>query len=104
MQVIKRGGIVESDKKFSNQLRVISLADASPYETLHSFVSNSIAPYFKSYVKRATAGEQVDADGKSQVANTDQSSSDQFATQMEKKIAEVEMGFLHLQQSKYRSI
>ena len=47
VQLIKRGGIVESDKPFSSQLRVISLADASPYETLHAFVSNSLTHYFK---------------------------------------------------------
>lgn len=55
LQIIKRGTIVESDKKFSNQLRVISLFDSSPYETLHSYVSNTLAPYFKSYIKRPSS-------------------------------------------------
>jgi dynein heavy chain 1 len=58
VQVIKRGAIVESDKKFHNQLRIISLADSSPYETLHAFVSNTLSPYFKSYVKRDQKGER----------------------------------------------
>lgn len=62
VQLIKRAGIVESDKRFSNQLRVISLADASPYETLHSYVSNTLAPYFKSYIKRG-ANEQMEGSG-----------------------------------------
>lgn len=62
VQLIKRAGIVESDKRFSNQLRVISLADASPYETLHSYVSNTLAPYFKSYIKRG-ANEQIEGSG-----------------------------------------
>jgi dynein heavy chain 1 len=47
VQIIKRGAIIENDKKFHNQLRIISLADSSPYETLHSFVSNTLAPFFK---------------------------------------------------------
>jgi hypothetical protein len=53
LQIIKHGTIVENDKKFSHQLRVVSLSDSSPYETLHSFVSNTLAPYFKSYIKRS---------------------------------------------------
>ncbi len=49
--VIKRGAILEADKSFSSQLRVMSLSDGSPYETLHAYVSNAVAPYFKSYIK-----------------------------------------------------
>ncbi len=49
--VIKRGPILEADKNFSSQLRVMSLSDGSPYETLHAYVSNAVAPYFKSYIK-----------------------------------------------------
>lgn len=48
---IKRSGVVEADKKISSQLRVLNLSDDSPFETLHSFVSNAVAPYFKSFVK-----------------------------------------------------
>lgn len=126
VQIIKRGAIIESDKRFSNQLRVISLADASPYETLHSYVSNTLAPYFKSYIKRGNNEGSIDVavsgggvsraslggqqqgvsavgdlsgGGNSQNSSGTGSASDQFASQMEKKIAEVEMGFLHLQQN-----
>ena len=49
--VLKRGPIVEADKSFSSQLRVISLSDGSPYETLHSYVSHAVSPFFKSYVR-----------------------------------------------------
>ena len=96
---------------------MISLADSSPYETLHSFVSNTLAPYFKSYIKRGGNNEQLNklpdaanrslTSGNSEPATTTlnggQSSSssagDQATSLMEKKIAEVEMGFLHLQQN-----
>jgi len=47
VQLIKGGGIVESDKPFGSQLCVISLSDTSPYKTLHAFLSNSLSPYFK---------------------------------------------------------
>ena len=35
--------MVESEKKFHNQLRIISSADSSPYENLYSYVSNTLA-------------------------------------------------------------
>jgi hypothetical protein len=59
VQLIKRAAIVESDKSLSHQLRLISLADASPFETLHSYVSHTLAPYFKSYVRRGTGCDPV---------------------------------------------
>ena len=108
-------------------MRIISLADSSPYETLHSYVSNTLAPYFKSYVKRgfidgpksgsgsdqssgrqSVGGVGVSGDLISATTNglsngtssgSNNSTSDQFASLMEKRIAEVEMGFLHLQQN-----
>ena len=49
--VIKRGAIVEADKSFTSQLRVMNMSEGSPYETLHSYISNAVAPYFKSYVR-----------------------------------------------------
>lgn len=101
-------------------------------------MSNTLAPYFKSYIKRGSSvpdskplssggssGDQLNislsggvmgaggsgknlqavlaAGGDGQVPSQSQAqgpgSSDQFATIMEKKIAEVEMGLLHLQQN-----
>lgn len=50
---VKRGSVVEADKSMQSQLRVMNFSEGSPYETLHSFVSKSIAPYFKSYVKES---------------------------------------------------
>ena len=49
--IIKRGPVVEADKTFSAQLRLMNLSDGSPYETLHSLVSNAVAPYFKSFLR-----------------------------------------------------
>ena len=117
IQLIKRDAIIENDKKFHSQVRVISLADSSPYETLHSYVSNTLAPYFKSYIKRnEMSSKMADANssssrGLSAVSGTNEptsngmngggpsSAGDQATSLMEKKIAEVEMGFLHLQQN-----
>lgn len=50
---IKRGAIVDADKKITSQIRVINLNEGSPYETLHSYISNAMAPYFKSFVRKS---------------------------------------------------
>lgn len=82
--LMKRGQLLEADKSCSSQIRLMSLSEGSPYETLHAYVSNAMAPFFKSYV-RATG--KADRDG------------DKMAPSVEKKIAELEMGLLHLQQN-----
>ena len=63
---------------------MISLGEGSPYETLHSYVSAAMAPYFKSFVRESGKADR---------------GGDKMATSMEKKIAELEMGLLHLQQN-----
>ena len=87
MVFVKKSAVLEGgeNKSVGAQLRVISLSDGcSPYETLHSYVSSAVAPFFKSFVRESG---KADRDG------------DKMATSMEKKIAELEMGLLHLQQN-----
>ncbi|KAG7269475.1 LOW QUALITY PROTEIN: hypothetical protein CRUP_009988 [Coryphaenoides rupestris] len=81
---IKRAGVVDADKPISTQVRVLTLSEDSPYETLHSLISNAVAPFFKSYIRESG---KADRDG------------DKMAPSVEKKIAELEMGLLHLQQN-----
>lgn len=81
---IKRAAVIEADKSIHSQIRLINFSDGSPYETLHAFISKSLAPYFKSYVKESG---RADRDG------------DKMAPSVEKKLAELEMGLLHLQQN-----
>jgi dynein heavy chain 1 len=81
---VKRAAVIEADKSIHSQLRLINFSEGSPYETLHSFISKSLAPYFKSYVKESG---RADRDG------------DKMAPSVEKKLAELEMGLLHLQQN-----
>lgn len=50
--MIKKGLVIEADKKIASQVRVMNLSDASPYETLHSYIAAAVAPYFKSYVRQ----------------------------------------------------
>lgn len=56
--VLKRGQLIENDKKFHTQLRIINLIDSSPYETLHAYISHVIGPYFKSYVRESGKSER----------------------------------------------
>ncbi|XP_066142886.1 dynein heavy chain, cytoplasmic isoform X6 [Euwallacea fornicatus] len=81
---IKRGAVIEADKSIRAQVRLLNFSEGSPYETLHDYVSKSVAPYFKSYVKESG---RADRDG------------DKMAPSVEKTIAELEMGLLHLQQN-----
>ena len=50
---IKRTPVIDADKPVSSQLRVLTLSEDSPYETLHSFISNAVAPFFKSYIRES---------------------------------------------------
>lgn len=68
----------------SLQVRMLNFSEGSPYEILHDYVSKSVAPFFKSYVKESG---RADRDG------------DKMAPTVEKTIAELEMGLLHLQQN-----
>lgn len=81
---VKQAPYLEADKNMSRQIRVLTLSDKEPYQTLHAYVSSAVAPYFKSYVKETGRAER---DG------------DKMAPNVEKKIAELEMGLLHLQQN-----
>ncbi|KAG9509180.1 Dynein heavy chain, cytoplasmic, partial [Fragariocoptes setiger] len=80
----KRSPYIEADKLLSQQLRVLTLSDKEPYQELHSHVSSTMAPYFKSCVRETRCAER---DG------------DKMAPNVEKIIAELEMGLLHLQQN-----
>lgn len=60
MVVIKRGAVVEADKSIRAQVRIINFSDGSPYETLHSYISKTVAPYFKSYVKESGRADRYD--------------------------------------------
>jgi dynein heavy chain 1 len=80
---IKRGAILEADKSVRLQLRVMNFSEDSPFETLHSYVRDAVTPYFNSYIqstKKATEG-------------------DKLVPSVQKKMNELEVGLLHLQQN-----
>ena len=83
---IQRGAVLEAGKPIVSQIQLVNFSEGSPYETLHFFVSGAMASYFKSYVIKVW-GRADACDG------------DKMVPSVEKKISELEMGFLHLQQT-----
>ena len=82
--LVKRGPVIEADKPLHSQLSVVNLNEDSPFETLHSYVRDVVAPFFKSFVQ--TSGK-ADRDG------------DKMVPSVQKNISELEIGLLHLQQN-----
>ncbi|XP_015784706.1 dynein heavy chain, cytoplasmic isoform X1 [Tetranychus urticae] len=82
--LIKKSTVLEADKNIASQLLYMYLDNTNVYETLHYYVSSGIGPVFKSYVRETKRAER---DGDKMVPST------------EKRIAELEMNLLHLQQN-----
>ncbi|CAL4060939.1 unnamed protein product, partial [Meganyctiphanes norvegica] len=82
--VMKLTPTIESDKGIAQQVRCMSLNQGTPYEILHALVSQALAPVFRSTIKEKG---QLDRDG------------DKNLPSVERHIAELEMGLLHLQQN-----
>lgn len=56
---IKRGAVIEADKSIKSQVRLMNFSEGSPYETLHAYISKTVAPYFKSYVKESGRADRL---------------------------------------------
>ena len=103
--LIKRPQPIDPRRPLPTQIQIINLPGAatlnenktvegvqgSPYEVLHSIIHLALAPYFNAYTqgqKQLTGGNnRPDADGKTGVSGT------------KKKLAELELSLLHLQQN-----
>ena len=85
--MIKCGDLVISSKKIHDQIRSISLNSGTPYETLQAFITNAVSPYLKSYIKKNNFDSANKIDQQSQ------------ATTVEKKLTELEMGLMNMQQN-----
>ncbi|KAF9287595.1 hypothetical protein BGZ68_001583 [Mortierella alpina] len=101
--LIKRGPTIDTSRPLQNQVQFINLPGpaanetglglASPYEALHSYIHYAVSPYFNAYVSTKSGAEGVsskrpdDKDGKMGIPMA------------KKKIAELELSLLHLQQN-----
>ncbi|KAJ3048105.1 hypothetical protein HK097_010869, partial [Rhizophlyctis rosea] len=98
LAIIKRSSTIDSSRPLQQQLQIINLpgvGQGNPYETLHAYIHNAVAPFFDAYVSSRSgiagavggAASAGDKDGKTGIPMT------------KKKIAELELSLLHLQQN-----
>ncbi|OAQ30330.1 dynein heavy chain [Linnemannia elongata AG-77] len=102
--LIKRGQTIDTSRPLQTQVQFINLPGpaanesglglASPYEALHSYIHYAVSPYFNAYVSTKSGSESGisnkrldDKDGKMGIPMA------------KKKIAELELSLLHLQQN-----
>ncbi|KAK9719430.1 dynein heavy chain [Basidiobolus ranarum] len=106
LALIKRSATLDSLRPLQNQLQLINLPGpastdnttgaATPYEALHAYIHHAVSPFFNAYVSSketstegstTTGGKREDKDSKMGIPMT------------KKKIAELELSLLHLQQN-----
>ncbi|KAI9204677.1 dynein heavy chain [Polychytrium aggregatum] len=96
MALIKRFPIVEEGRPLQNQLQLINLPGpgdgGNTYETLHSYIHNAVSPFFDAYV--ASKGGLVPSTG-----GRDDKEAKTGVPMAKKKLAELELSLLHLQQN-----
>ena len=81
---IKHSNLLEPGKSLNSQIHVMNFGDGSPFETLHSYVRNAVGPYFNNYVQVTGQGSRE---------------SDKLVPAVQKKMSELEISLLHLQQN-----
>ncbi|KAI9324196.1 dynein heavy chain, N-terminal region 1-domain-containing protein, partial [Zopfochytrium polystomum] len=89
LALIKRTRVIESSRPMQLQVHLINLAGSfdggNPYEALHSYIHNAVAPFFEAYVAAKTTGAAPRDEKDIQMAK--------------KKIAELELSLLQLQKN-----
>ncbi|CAM0135389.1 unnamed protein product [Umbelopsis sp. WA50703] len=98
--LIKRSLTLDSTRPLQQQIQLINLPGAptgepgqiSPYEALHSYIHLAVSPYFNAYVNAKEGPTSSDLKSK----NEDNKMGIPMA---KKKIAELELSLLHLQQN-----
>ncbi|KAI9494709.1 dynein heavy chain [Zychaea mexicana] len=102
LAIIKRAATLDPSRPLQSQLQFINLPGApnagepgqtSAYEFLHSYIHLAVSPYFNAYVN-ARHGTVAESGGKSK--NEDNKMGVPMA---KKKMAELELSLLHLQQN-----
>ncbi|KAJ2692547.1 dynein heavy chain, partial [Coemansia spiralis] len=79
----------------------LGASGASPYEALHAYVRFAVSPYFNAYVAAKEKAEQQAAHAAGDVAGgfRDDKDAQQGVPMAKKKLAELELSLLHLQQN-----
>ena len=59
----KRGAVVEAEKPLNSQLRIMTLSEGSPYETLHDYVAAAVSCSAPSFITRCRTKEKKIGNG-----------------------------------------
>ncbi|EGX53504.1 hypothetical protein AOL_s00006g370 [Orbilia oligospora ATCC 24927] len=95
--LIKRPAALEATIPLANQLQITNLPGNSPYEILHSLMHHALVPYFDAYIKaNQTQSGKSSTQAAGRYADNESKSGIPAA---KKKMAELELAFLHLQQN-----
>ncbi|KAF9140779.1 hypothetical protein BGX30_005985 [Mortierella sp. GBA39] len=102
--LIKRGPTIDTSRPLQTQVQFINLPGpaanesglglASPYEALHSYIHYAVSPYFNAYVSTKSGSE-----GGASNKRLDDKDGKMGIPMAKKKIAELELSLLHLQQN-----
>lgn len=91
-------GYLEKERPINSQIEIVYLPNNQElFSSLHNMVSSYISPYFRSYVKQ-TQSNKNDNNYATNDSN-ENFESDKMAQSVEKTIAQLEAGLLHLQQN-----
>jgi dynein heavy chain 1 len=97
---------IEASKSMASQLQAVNLSEGSPFESLHSLVRHSVAPFFKAYVKQSGAASSGSSSGeKSSSSSSSKSTGGGDAklglgiNAVNQKIAELELSLYNCKQN-----
>ncbi|KAF9161045.1 hypothetical protein DFQ26_004928 [Actinomortierella ambigua] len=104
LALIKRGPSIDTTRPLQSQVQFINLPGpgandagmglANPYEALHSYIHYAVSPYFNAFVSTKTGSE-----GGVSSKRADDKDDSMGIPMAKKKIAELELSLLHLQQN-----
>ncbi|RKP02777.1 hypothetical protein CXG81DRAFT_10371 [Caulochytrium protostelioides] len=101
--LIKRGPFLDAARPMAQQLQALIVPGpsdgASAYETLHSYIRNAVSPLFEAYVAAANPGGSRALGPGGATSGASHRDARTGVPAAKKKIAELELSLLHLQQN-----
>eukprot|EP01113_Clastostelium_recurvatum_P011812 TRINITY_DN1605_c0_g1_i1.p1 TRINITY_DN1605_c0_g1~~TRINITY_DN1605_c0_g1_i1.p1 ORF type:complete len:4689 (+),score=1530.43 TRINITY_DN1605_c0_g1_i1:285-14351(+) len=85
-------------RSIASQLQLINLPEGSPFEVLHNYVHNTIAPFFRSYVDKAGSRRQASSQAGGSSSTSGASDKGAGLGAVNQKIAELELSLYNCKQ------